>query len=199
MEQGQEPPQGFAVGDRAWFEDGRSSLIEEAVFNPVAGQWQYDLGELGRYFLEPDLLREAPEVEEKAILPERGLEVPSEPVTGVSLELVNVLLTAQIDGLEARVRVLVDETQAALRREIASPDLPSAQSLADLESRIVTQLSEIQNRGEAIDVAAGAAAGDNGLLGFLEHMGGFLEAPSEAFLEAVGAYIVREIADGLSR
>ena len=190
----QVPAQGFRLGQRVWFADGRSALIEQAVFNPNAAQWQYDLGPLGRFFLESDLLGSDPLPDIPPFIP-RPIDIPTPTL---SVEAVAELI-------EQALAIFREERNAALtalelrRIEVTQAQVNLLADLIDnLESQIVTQQSEITNRLESQDLAADET-GDGGIAGFLRRVGGFALNPFNTILTALEEYILAGVLEGLRR
>jgi len=194
----QVPVQGFSLGDRAWFADGRSGLITRTVFNPLAGEWSYDVEGLGGLFLESDLFNVNPIVDAPPVEPEPE-PVPAPKPTG------DFVTRDELAAVVARVNSSFEtaaELRGALREDLedAMAGLASALTAAraDLRNEIVTQQREIGSRLDDQDTAADES-GDGGTPGFFRRVGAFITAPFASILDAVGEFILAEVRSGLNQ
>ena len=221
------PVQGFAIGDRAWFADGRNGIVSQATYEPELGIWLYFIDGIGGLFDEPDLLHDPP-VEEEGPLPEGRLldgaseEAPEEaqdaltredlrfhvalfhqpePSPELGLQAVEDRLMAAIQvvaGLLAEARVELGARLLALEDASAPDTSEFATQLDLLESTITTRLSDIQDRAERLEKESQESSG-GGFFGLVGGVGGFLRNPFTWFMDRAGDAILAEVEDGLNR
>ncbi len=194
----QRPDQGFTIGQRAWFLDGRSGIIQTAAFNTNALEWQYRLEPLGGPFLESDLFNVNPIVDAPVLEPEIVFVPPAEVGNLINEDTVRAIIGASVAGLlfsrDAALRALQSDLEELINERLAD----QAETILSLESRIVTQQSEIENRATAQDLIADET-GAGGVGGLFRRIGGFVLNPFAAILGAMEEYILSEVRDGLNR
>ncbi|KKL75495.1 hypothetical protein LCGC14_2054300 [marine sediment metagenome] len=190
----QEPLQRFQIGDRAWFADGRSGLIIQAVFNPNELDWQYDIEGIGSFFLDRDLFLVNPIVDTPPPPPEPEPEPTGEFITREEFALLEQRITAAITIL----REQISRIQPGVDSGVTDKLIELEAAIDSLESVIVTQQSEIQNNAESLDAAADES-GEGGQAGFFRRLGGFVASPFTSLLDIVNEWILKEVRNGLSR
>lgn len=193
----QVPIAGFAVGDPAWFLDGRGGIVQRVEFNPVAGEWQYFVDPLGGMFLESDLFDANPvfDVPRPPLAP--TLPGAAFAVDGISESRVLEIVAASVTGLLASqagsLNALEDRITNRLDAAVGALQL----SVSNLEGLIVTQQSEIENRSRVIDEAI-AESGAEDTRSFFQRLGGFIRSPFDAIRDSLSEYILSEVRSGLN-
>lgn len=212
-----QPVQGFAIGDRVWFADGRNGIVNEAVFEPSLGFWLYGIEGIGRLFDEAFLLSNPPG-EPALVRPEDILlDFPAEPteafltpvdlerhlavfhagpdVTPAGLADLEEKLVAQVVAVQQGLTITISELNEGLEADLEGVRGDVVALEVSLKSLFVTQQSEIASRQEAIE----EASGPGGFLGFVQSVAGFARSPIDSLLDTIGGYILREVEDGLNR
>lgn len=189
-------------------------------FDVDLGEWLVDVTQVDGFVRESELLDFDPTPDQRAaeeFQPEPSgefitrdelfdvvfsLREAIREVAGVTLPQVAELIA------EERVAVLainaeIDASQLPALRDsiievVDSADRALAILLADLESTVVTTLSEITNRVASMEAETLESSGLN-FLGFLNVLGGFILNPFDWFMTRVEARVLEEINDGLDR
>lgn len=192
------PTPQFDTGEVAWFADGRSGEILQAVLNPVEGMYQYEVEGIGRWFLERHLYHEDPTFQEPPVDVEPDVRIiPDVPAGTVTAEI----LQDSIDRLTENLEMVTANLGSAIQSvfEFArDADQVQREAMTDLQVAFVTQQSETEDRLREFDSAADES-GSGGVFGFFKRFGAAALSPFEAIRGALGQYILDEVHDGLTR
>lgn len=201
---GQVPvPTGFlSAAELATISDEELQFLVEAGEDPFIVQAQ---GEIDRRAAASEVaVSEVPPafveqpLETELALDIKGMEQRAREAATVSIEAMRA-------GIELAVAQAVEGAaiaRAALAESVAADLQRVREELNSTIYNVATLLATQQSSLQASDQVAeelNEASGEGGLLGFVGRVAGFIASPADAFLDKIGAYILREVRDGLNK
>ena len=215
---------GFRPGDQAWLPDGSTGTITASRFDDDGDFWEYILDSRPAAFiaefelLYTDPLRRGPAFPENDVQippPEEAVEqvgfVTMEDLGGLVLGIMRDRITGlasreELEALEARVLARsAQQTSAALVAFANTTVLPLVEQVQDLErqlqnleSTVITTLSEIQEWQSGLDSVL-EGEGFTSTKEWLKRVTDVLRDPIQWFKDNIEEHVVEELIDGFTR